>query len=320
MDEKKAKVGKPLRIAVPCAGVEPGGSVKVKVFEPHGLGGDPIETLTAKVDEAGGLASVDWTYDHQKHKDKVSQALFVFLVEGAGRTSISQPIQFVQTLEMTIQDEAGHPAAERLVVLHANRGESVPAATNAEGKLKVEVPPGDYHVELLGPAPAGLARPPIAPPVAAGAAAAGAGAALAASSAQKAGDTGDGADGSEDEGEGAEQTAAGTHWVEVRLVDPEGKPVADEAVVLVTADGRRLDATTDANGDARWEEVPDGAVELELASGAVVEVAGEGSEAKTRTAEEPAAEPEGPAPDDSSSSVAEPTGKANKHPRFEGYE
>src|SRR5947209_5162841 len=58
------RAGKPLKIVVPCGGIEPGGSVKVKVFEPHGLGGAPLDTLTAQVDKGGGVATVSWTYDY----------------------------------------------------------------------------------------------------------------------------------------------------------------------------------------------------------------------------------------------------------------
>ncbi len=273
MDEDRtAFVGKPLQIVVPCAGIAPGSPVTVKVFEPRCLGGDPIETLTAKVDQEGGSAAVEWTYDHAKHKDKVAQARFVFLVEGAGRTSISPPIQFLEKLEVTIKDEHGQPAAERLVTLHPDRGETIPAATNAEGKLSLAVPPGDYHFELHGAAPPELERPPLdVPPEDAAVAAGGAAAAPAALAAATAAS---GLAESEEEepfdedaalAQGEKKPGAkGAHFVAARLVEPDGKPSAGVKVFLVLADGSKREATTSDQGDVRWEGVPDGAVSLEL--------------------------------------------------------
>ncbi|MEZ0227050.1 MAG: hypothetical protein ACAI25_00375, partial [Planctomycetota bacterium] len=91
---------KPVRIQVPCAGLEPGSKVSIKIFEPHGLGGDPVDTLQATVSKDGGVAETTWTYDHAKYKDKVTAARFVLLIEGGGRTTISEPLEFVDLLEV----------------------------------------------------------------------------------------------------------------------------------------------------------------------------------------------------------------------------
>jgi outer membrane protein OmpA-like peptidoglycan-associated protein len=155
--------GKPISISVPCAGLDPGGQVTIKVFEPHALGADPLETIQGTVDEQGGSAVASWTYDYDKYKDKVSASVFVFVVEGASRVSISGVCQFVERFQVTIKDETGHPAANRLVMLHAARGPDVPTASNGKGNVDVMVPPGTYQVEVLGAAPPDMARPPESP-------------------------------------------------------------------------------------------------------------------------------------------------------------
>jgi len=48
------------------------------------------------------------------------------------------------------------------------------------------------------------------------------------------------------------------HWVEVRLVDPDGQPLSGVSVTLWKPDGGRERATTDADGVARWSSLPDG--------------------------------------------------------------
>jgi len=149
----KLKCGVPVTIAVPCAGLDPGAKVTVKVFEPHAMGGDPVETIDATVDEAGGVAQAKWTYDHSKYADKVSAARYVLVCEGAGRTTIGGPVEFFDTFKATLKDSAGHPASCRLVMLHAARGADVPTASDPYGKVNIDVPPGTYVVELLGPDP-----------------------------------------------------------------------------------------------------------------------------------------------------------------------
>lgn len=56
----------------------------------------------------------------------------------------------------------------------------------------------------------------------------------------------------------------GVHWTAVRLVEPDGRPAADVGVVLVLEGGERRPARTDADGNARWDDVPEAPVELEL--------------------------------------------------------
>jgi outer membrane protein OmpA-like peptidoglycan-associated protein len=152
MDEKRPLVGRPVHVEIPCPGLDPGSTVKVKVYEVHGLGGDPVESFDATVDETGGLATADWTYDHEKHKSDVTSAVFVFLAEGGGRTTLSKPLAFVQLFQATLQDADGAPAQHQFVILRADRGKDVEAVTNADGKVQVAVPPGLYHVEVKGPA------------------------------------------------------------------------------------------------------------------------------------------------------------------------
>jgi hypothetical protein len=146
-------VNRPVTIRIPCAGFDPGATVAVKVLELQNLGGDPIDTLQAKVDQDGASATVTWTYDHSQHQDKVSRACFVFMVEASGRSAMSRPLEFLDHFEATVTDANGNVAANRDVVLHADRGTDVRATTDAQGKVSVDVPPGQYHVQLLAPAP-----------------------------------------------------------------------------------------------------------------------------------------------------------------------
>lgn len=147
-ESSRPLVGKPLRVAIPCAGLEPGSKVPVKVIPVTDLGGDPIETFEAEVDAAGGVARATWTYDHEKHADQVSSAVFLLVAEGAGRTTASPPIEFVDRFHATVKDSSGNPVAHRVVLLHADRGPSVQAQTDDAGQVSALVSPGRYHVEL----------------------------------------------------------------------------------------------------------------------------------------------------------------------------
>jgi len=218
--------GKPLNIAVPCAGLAPGSPVTIKVFEPNGLGGDPVETLQAKVDDEGGVAETSWTYDYSKYKEKTHGAVFVLLVEGGGRVTLSEPIEFQELFDAKIQDEAGHPAAHREVVLHADRGENIPAVTDATGRVKKLVPPGEYHVELVGHAPKEKQIPPHDPDEAA---------ALAAEAAALEA--------------GALAAAEAGHELWVQLVSVGGTPLRNERVQVVDASGEPVGDPVVADDD-----------------------------------------------------------------------
>src|SRR5205085_1509481 len=124
----------PVKLTITCSGLEPGATVSVSVYEPHGLGGDPVETFDATISDEGFEATAEWTYDHEKHKDDVSGALFLFVIVGAGRTTVSPPMQFVDLFQATLKDDAGQPAANRFVRLHASRGPSVDSETDVDGK------------------------------------------------------------------------------------------------------------------------------------------------------------------------------------------
>ncbi len=50
------------------------------------------------------------------------------------------------------------------------------------------------------------------------------------------------------------------HWFELKVRDHDGELAADVEVTLTLADGSTRTATTDANGRARWENVPPGSV------------------------------------------------------------
>ncbi|HZU99748.1 MAG TPA: peptidoglycan-binding protein, partial [Planctomycetota bacterium] len=152
------KAGEPVTIQVPCAGLSVGDSVKIKVFEPHGMGGDPIDTIDAKV-ATEGMATGTWTFDASKEKPGLRRSVFVFVAEGAGRVTVSSPVSFVDSFEAAIADSQGNKAANRVVKLHASRGEDVTSQTDDGGNVKVALPPGDYHLELLGPTGA----PAVAP-------------------------------------------------------------------------------------------------------------------------------------------------------------
>jgi hypothetical protein len=152
---------KPVNVRVPCVGLDAGSSVTVKVYEIHELGGDPIETLQASVDDSASLASVQWTYDPDRYKSTVDSSCFVFVVEGGGRTSVSRPCQFLDLFETTVTDSNGTPAAHRAVVLCADRGKNVETVTDDRGRIRIAVPPGKYHVELRGPVPPETGSPDV---------------------------------------------------------------------------------------------------------------------------------------------------------------
>lgn len=51
---------------------------------------------------------------------------------------------------------------------------------------------------------------------------------------------------------------ATTHWIEIDLVDDDGKPVSGEAYELTLSDKRLYKGTLDRNGHARLEGLPAG--------------------------------------------------------------
>ncbi len=53
-----------------------------------------------------------------------------------------------------------------------------------------------------------------------------------------------------------------THWIEIDLVDDDGKPVSGEAFSVTTSDDRVYKGTLDRNGHARLEGLPAGSTQV----------------------------------------------------------
>jgi hypothetical protein len=247
-------VGQPVTFTIPCAGLDPGSKVTVSVFEPHAMGGDPIEKFDATVADDGGEATAQWTYDAAKHKDTVAASVFVFVVEGAGRTTIAGPVAFVDRFEASVKDGAGHPAAFRAVTLHAARGESVAAETDGKGTVKALVPPGDYVVELCEPLPPERVEQLKAQEAALGTAADG-----------KKDDAAD-ADDAEPDDAGDDDADAATekklHCLSVLFLCVDGTPARNKAFTVEGAQGK-----TGRDGKAFLPDMPWRSLEVKFAEG-----------------------------------------------------
>jgi hypothetical protein len=169
----------------------------------------------------------------------------MLVVEGAGRTSVSRPIEFVEKFEATIKDGKGNPAAHARLRLHADRGPSVDAKTDADGKCSALVPPGNYHVEILGPLDPGdrivladrsAAEDPDAPPVASPSAAAPPEAAPSEDAPSTSTST---------------ESPASTAVLNIRLVKRDGSPMPGARYEIHQADGTVVSGTLDAQGTAK---------------------------------------------------------------------
>lgn len=63
--------------------------------------------------------------------------------------------------------------------------------------------------------------------------------------------------------------ARADHWLEIRVIDEDGAPIAALGVTLIDASGGRRGATTDADGVARWAKLDDGRVRVAFDDDAV---------------------------------------------------
>jgi hypothetical protein len=63
-------------------------------------------------------------------------------------------------------------------------------------------------------------------------------------------------------------------WIEIRLVDEEGKPAANEKYVLHMPDGQQKQGTLDGNGYAREDKIPPGKIEIEFPDAGSIETVG----------------------------------------------
>ncbi len=61
---------------------------------------------------------------------------------------------------------------------------------------------------------------------------------------------------------GGSAEAAEGHWIEIDLVDEDGKPVPGQAFSAKVGDGRLYRGTLDRNGHSRLEGLPAGQVEV----------------------------------------------------------
>ena len=52
------------------------------------------------------------------------------------------------------------------------------------------------------------------------------------------------------------------HWVEVRIIDAEDKPIEGVALTLIRPDGARERASTDGDGVARWKKLTSGRAQV----------------------------------------------------------
>ncbi|MBI3726024.1 hypothetical protein HY251_19010 [bacterium] len=145
--------GKPVKISADVTGLAPGSKVEFQVFEPFGLGGDPIQKVSGATSEKNPhRVEVEWTYDHKAHERKVhGSTLLIVAKAGETAVSISKLIEVVEKLETTVKDAGGKVLADRDIVLRSQRGPNFDAKTDKEGKLTTLVPPGDYRLEVIEP-------------------------------------------------------------------------------------------------------------------------------------------------------------------------
>lgn len=147
---EKIVCGKPATFAVDVTGIPVGSTVTFEVHDPMSLGGDPVTTFTAQTTkEDPHRAKTDWTFDYAANADKIHGGSVV-IVAKAGETavSMSRPVPLVETFEKTIKDKDGKPVANTKVLLRAQRGVDIETVTDDQGKVSLEVPPGDYRVEV----------------------------------------------------------------------------------------------------------------------------------------------------------------------------
>lgn len=143
-------VKEPLMIETDVLGFATGTEVSFAVYEPHKLHESPVFEATAVTEEETRGVSVEWTFDWEAHKDTLAGARFVCVARVGALTSICEPFEVLDTFTREVQDSAGKPLPGVLVRLRAPRRSDIRAETDAEGKLDLRVPPGDYLVEVTG--------------------------------------------------------------------------------------------------------------------------------------------------------------------------
>lgn len=143
------RIGEPCTLETAVLGFPAGTEVEFRLFEPHRLHEDPVDTVTGQTGEEDRVVQAQWTLDWAAKKDELSAAHFVCVARCGNFLNVSAPFSFVDRLESTLQDAAGKPLANRQVRLRPTRGELIDAVTDADGKLALDVPPGDYRIEVL---------------------------------------------------------------------------------------------------------------------------------------------------------------------------
>lgn len=136
-------------------GFPAGTSVEFSVYEPFKLHEAAVGTATAQTRDEDRGVSAEWEFDYEAKKADIASTRFVVVGRVGRMVSISAPIEFVEQLTATLKDAAGDPLADCDVLLRAPGRPNIQARTDAEGKLEVDVPPGDYVIEVpnLVPAP-----------------------------------------------------------------------------------------------------------------------------------------------------------------------
>ncbi|MGE0707425.1 MAG: hypothetical protein AB7N76_04250 [Planctomycetota bacterium] len=144
-------VGEKLMIETDVLGFPTGTSVDFSVYEPCKMHESAVHTASGKTEEETRGVSVEWTFDWQANKDKVSSTRFVCVARVGKLTSISEPFEVLQRFQRTLQGKDGAKLPRVRVLLRAPRRADIAAETDDEGKLDLCVPPGDYLIEILGP-------------------------------------------------------------------------------------------------------------------------------------------------------------------------
>lgn len=142
-------IGEPMTIETNVLGYPEDTDVEFRIFEPHRIHEDPVDTVTGKTIKEHRGVEVEWTLDYESKKDDLSSTRFVVIARCGDTANISEEFEVKEKFETTVKDSAGDPVPNAEVLLRAAGRENIKARADSEGKLEIEVPPGDYVVELL---------------------------------------------------------------------------------------------------------------------------------------------------------------------------
>lgn len=142
-------VGEPIQIEASVLGFAEETDVEFCIYEPFRIHEDPIETLTAKTAAETRVVAVEWTLDYEAKKDDLSGTRFVVIARCGDFANVSEPFEVLEPFEATLKDGDGKPLVGAEAILRAAGRPNIKVETDADGKITLEVPPGDYVLDLL---------------------------------------------------------------------------------------------------------------------------------------------------------------------------